>query len=108
MIDAAVKSGANRLSSVEFMSSDDAAARDQALTLAVQDGMHKAQIIAQAAGLTLPAVPDKVTEGSSYSYSSANQMVRYEAVATDEAGGTTLQAGLLSVTATVDVEYEID
>lgn len=109
VIDAAMKAGANQLNSVEFMSSDDSAARDQALTLAVQDGMHKAQVIAKAAGLTLPAVPDKITEESAYSYSGVNRAFSYEgSVTMDSAAATTLQAGLLSITATVGIEYEID
>lgn len=109
VIDAAMKAGANQLSQVEFMSSDDTAARDQALTLAVQDGMHKAQVIAKAAGLNLPAFPDKIVEESSYSYAGVNRAFTYEAAATmDSAASTALQAGLLNVTATVAVEYEID
>lgn len=109
VIDAAMKAGANQLRSVEFMSSDDSAARDQALTLAVQDGMHKAQVIAKAAGLNLPAVPDKITEESAYSYSGVNRTYAYEDSGTmDTAAATTLQAGLLSITATVGIEYDID
>lgn len=109
VIDAAMKAGANQLNGVEFMSSDDSAARDQALTLAVQDGMHKAKVIAGAAGITLPLVPDKITEGSISSYSGVNHAFTYEAAVTmDTAAGTVLQAGMLNVTAMVTVEYEID
>lgn len=109
VIDAAMKAGANQLNGVEFMSSDDTAARDQALMLAVQDGMHKAGVIAKAAGITLPAVPDKITENSTSSYSGTNRTFSYEgAVTMDAAGSTKLQAGLLNITATVTIEYEID
>lgn len=109
VIDAAMKAGANQLSSVEFMSSDDTQARDQALTLAVQNGMHKAQVIAAAAGLTLPAVPDQITEENTSAYSGVNRAYAYEgAVTMDAAGATTLQAGLLSITATVTIEYDVD
>lgn len=109
VIDAAMQAGANQLNGVEFMSSDDTAARDQALTLAVQDGMHKAQVIAKAAGLTLPALPDKIIEESAYNYSGTNRSFAYEgSVTVDAAAGTKLQAGLLSITATVGMEYDID
>lgn len=109
VIDAAMKAGANQLNGVEFMSSDDSAARDQALTLAVQNGMHKAGVIAKAAGIALPAVPDKITEGSTSSYSGVNHMFTYAAeTSMDAAAGTMLQAGLLNITATVTIEYDID
>lgn len=109
VIDAAMNAGANQLSSVEFMSSDDTQARDLALALAVQNGMHKAQVIASAADLTLPAMPTQITEESVSGYSGTNRAYVYEgSVTMDAAGATTLQAGRLSITATVIVEYDIE
>ena len=109
VIDAAMQAGANRLSGVEFMSSNQTEARDQALTIAVQDGMRKAKVIAAAAGVELPAVPSAIIEQSSYAYAQSNSIVMYDAaVATMESGSTTLQAGLLSLNATVQITYEID
>lgn len=49
-IDAAFAAGANTFDSIEFTVEDDSAARKQALELAVQDAMNKAEIIAAAAG----------------------------------------------------------
>ena len=109
VIDAAMQAGANQLSGVDFMSSDQTDARDQALTLAVQDGMRKAGVIAAAAGMQLPKFPSSIVEKESYSYSASNSIVMYDMAANAAmATGTTLQAGTLSLTATVEITYEID
>lgn len=109
VIDAAMMAGANRLSGVEFMSSNQTEARDQALTIAVQDGIRKAKVIAAAAGIELPAIPSEIIEQSSYSYAASNSIVMYDmAAATAECSATTLQAGMLSLNATVQITYEID
>ena len=109
VIDAAMMAGANRLSGVEFMSSNQTDARDQALTIAVQDGIRKAKVIAAAAGIGLPAIPSEIIEQSSYSYAASNSIVMYDmAAATAEGSATTLQAGMLSLNATVQITYEID
>lgn len=109
VIDAAMMAGANRLSGVEFMSSNQTEARDQALTIAVQDGIRKAKVIAAAAGIELPAIPSEIIEQSSYSYAASNSIVMYDmAAATAEGSATTLQAGMLSLNATVQITYEID
>lgn len=109
VIDAAMQAGANQLGGVEFMSADQTGARDQALTLAVQDGMRKAKVIAAAAGIQLPAFPTSIVEQENYGYAASNSVVTYEmGAAMDSAAGTTLQAGLLSLTAQVEITYEID
>ncbi len=109
VIDAAMKAGANELSGLEFMSSDQRDARDQALTLAVQDGMRKANVIAAAAGIKLPALPSSITENSSTAYRNTNSIYTMDAVAEfSTAGGTKLQAGMLNVSANVTLIYEID
>jgi len=109
VIDAAMAAGANRLGGVEFMSSDQTAARDQALTLAVQDGMRKAKVIATAAGVNLPAIPSAITEESAAAYNvTSNALYAYAEETADMAAGTQLQAGLLNVTARVTLVYEID
>ena len=110
VIDAAMQAGANRLSGVEFMSSNQTEARDQALTIAVQDGMRKAKVIAAAAGIELPALPSSISEQTSYSYAHTNTIVTYDSAmgAAMEGSATTLQAGMLSLNATVQIVYEID
>jgi len=107
VIDAAMQAGANQLNGIEFLSSDQTAARDEALTLAVQDGARKAGVIASAAGVQLPKTPDSITEVTDYSYETANTV--YTMAREDSAAGATqLQAGMLNLTATVTITYEID
>ena len=110
VIDAAMQAGANRLSGVEFMSSNQTEARDQALTIAVQDGMRKAKVIAAAAGIQLPALPSSIVEQTSYAYAHSNSIVTFDmaAGAEMESGATTLQAGMLSLNATVQITYDFD
>lgn len=109
VIDGAMQAGANRLSGVEFMSSNQTAARDQALTLAVQDGMRKAKVMAEAAGIELKKHPSQIIEETSYAYAQSNSIVMYDtAEATAEGAATALQAGMLSLNATVRLVYEID
>lgn len=110
VIDAAMQAGANQLNGVEFMSSDQTAARDQALTLAVQDGMRKAKTIAAAAGVNLPALPSSIEEAvSSGNRLMSNSITMYDsALGMEESGATQLQAGMLSLTANVMITYEID
>jgi uncharacterized protein YggE len=109
VIDAAMNAGANQLNGVEFMSSDQRDARDQALTLAVQDGMRKAKVIAAAAGINLPKIPSSIEEASMATYGAASNMIMMMDNAVAESDkSTTLQAGMLSVTAKVTIVYEID
>lgn len=108
VIDTAFAAGANRLDNVSFSVEDDGALSDKALAMAVADGMHRAQVIADAAGITLPPVPDRITESADvYYYSNASRAVP----AADEAGGNTstrLMGAMVRITATVTVTYDLD
>lgn len=107
VIDAAFAAGANTLGNVAFSVDDDGTLSDQALELAVQDGMHRAQVIAGAAGIQLPAVPTRVSEGTQVSYFSANNAPLAREAATDGVA-TKLMAGSVEISATVTVTYVID
>ncbi len=110
VIDAAMKAGANELSGLEFMSSDQRDARDQALTLAVQDGMRKAKVIAAAAGIELPMLPSSITENgiSSYKNTSNSIYMMADGAIAEGSADTQIQAGMLSVSANVTLTYEFD
>ncbi len=106
VIDTSFAAGANRLDNVSFGVEDDGSLADKALELAVADGIHRAQVIANAAGLTLPAAPERITESGEINYYS--NVTR--ASAFDEAGpagGTTIMGAMVKITATVTVTYEI-
>ena len=104
VIDAAFAAGANQLSGVSFALEDSAALEDKALELAVQDGIHRAQVIAKAAGVRLPALPSLISEGGGVSYSASPAVYSMNDMA---AMGTQLMAGTVEITATVSVSYDI-
>ena len=56
VLDAIVGAGANQISGIEFTREDGADAEDQARREAVRDARHKAEVLAEAAGLELGPV----------------------------------------------------
>lgn len=56
VMDAAVKAGANQVSSVEFTVKDPSAYQDKSLQLAAQDAMHRAKVLAASVGSTVGRV----------------------------------------------------
>ncbi|MBO4885817.1 MAG: SIMPL domain-containing protein [Clostridia bacterium] len=105
-VDQAFKAGANTLNDITFSIADSSELADKALALAVADGMHRAQIIAEAAGITLPAVPTRVSEGGDvyYSVNTSRAMVEKFAGSADV---TQLMAGTVEIVANVTVTYVI-
>ena len=99
IIDAAFAAGANTLGNVSFSVADDGT-----LELAVADGMHRAQIIAGAAGIELPAVPSRVSEAAEVFYRSSNTMAKSMA---EDSAGTRIMSGSVEITANVTVTYII-
>lgn len=109
LIDIAFAAGANQIGGVSFGVQDMTSMQDRALELAVADGMRRARIIAAASGLTLPALPEAIEEGgiySSYDGGTANAYAMDTAAGAESA--TKLMGGMVSVTASVNVSYEID
>ena len=106
IIDLAFANGANMLNNISFSIADDGELADKALALAVADGIHRAQVIAAAAGITLPAVPTQVTEGSGVYYGERAERAWAEDSAVN--ASTKLMSGMVEITASVTVTYEID
>ena len=106
VIDIAFTAGANTLGNVMFSIEDDGALADKALELAVADGMHRAQVIASAAGIQLPAVPTRVTEGADVYYRPTNAVFKSEAAS--DGAATRIMSGMVEISATVTVSYDID
>lgn len=101
VIDQAAAAGANQIFGVSFLSSVEAAAYDQALTLAVQEGARKAALLAAAAGKELGRL-EALEEGSPMNQ---RHTVTFDKAA---ASGTSLIAGDLTVSATVTLTYRLD
>ncbi len=107
-IDAAFAAGANTLDSVSFCASDDSAARDQAYQQAVRAAMHKAEVIAEAAGMTLGSIAN-ISEGQNYDYYDAGNYARAQMAVTDSSAGapTDIQASGVLVRASVTITYDL-
>lgn len=108
LIDNAFQAGANRLNSFEYSVQDGQEAKDEALTLAVEDAMRKADVIAKAAGQKLgsiKAIQDNTSVSTYYT-----DGVRYSkaAMETSSDAGTQLMGGMLDMTATVTIEYHLN
>ena len=108
LIDAAFVAGANTLDNVQFTVQDDTQAREQALTMAVEDARRKADVLASAAGLQVASI-ESISEGGVSVYDSMRNYAADTVMAAEESGGagTLVQAALVSVDATVCMEFEL-
>ena len=107
-IDAAFAVGANTLESVNFCASDDSAARDQAYQQAVAEAAHKAEIVAEAAGMQLGSIAD-ISVGQGYDYYEAGNYARATKADMETAAGvpTDIQASGVLVSASVTITYHL-
>lgn len=101
-LDEATKAGANNIYNVEFCSTQSAEAQDEALTLAVQDAMRKAKLLAGAAGLTAGGIVS-IEESSAVHYTVATT---FKAEARDAASNVILPDDL-TVSASVTIVFEL-
>jgi uncharacterized protein YggE len=101
VIDAAFQAGANQFQGLRFAVKDDGKLRDELLRRAVQDGRHKASVIADALGLTL-GQPQQVSEGGRYGPVQADNYRTFKAAAS-----TPIEAGTLTVGIDVNLVFGI-
>ena len=107
LIDAAFAAGANTLDNVQFTVQDDSEAREQALTKAVEDARRKADVLAAAAGLQIASIAS-IAESGVYTYDSMRNYAMMDEATTESGGaGTLVQAALVSVDASVSMEFEL-
>lgn len=107
VIDTAFSAGANVLDNVEFFATDISAASDKAYTDAVADALHKAQVIADAAGMSSTAIID-ITEGTTDTWiDNATKMRAGNFTADEAAAGTDIQQSNAIVTANVIITFAI-
>lgn len=98
LLDATIAAGANQSYGINFLSSQNAAAYDQALTAATQDAVRKARLLAAAAGRTPSDVLQVSETNDGYSVYPAGKAVAY-----DSSASTPIETGSLTVTANVRV-----
>ena len=107
LIDTAFAAGANTLDNVQFTVQDDSEAREQALTKAVEDARRKAEVLAAAAGLQIASI-ESIAESGVYTYDSMRNYAMMDEATTESGGaGTLVQAALVSVDASVSMEFEL-
>ncbi|MDI3280547.1 MAG: SIMPL domain-containing protein [Bacillota bacterium] len=107
VLDAAVKAGATNVEGVDFYLSEAAARRDEALSKAVEDARHKAEVLSRAAGVHLRGV--RAISDASFD---VIQPLRYLAAA-QEAGGaggveTPLFPGTVRIKARVQMTFALE
>lgn len=107
VIDNAFAAGANRLENVEFYATDISAASDQAYAEAVANAMHKAQVIAEAAGMQSTSIIE-ITEGSSDTWIDNATKVRATGFTmAEDSAGTDIQQANAMVSANVTITFSI-
>lgn len=102
VLDAVVADGANTLNGISFGFQDEKPLLDRARTDAVQDARARAQLLANAAGVTLGRVLS-ITEGGAYAPPAP--MYRMEAAA--DAASVPVSGGEVALVASVTMVYEI-
>lgn len=107
-IDAAFAAGANTFDSISFSATDTAAAKKQALEIAVANAMEKAGVIAATSGRELGELKS-ISEGTEnyYVYENNAGDARVYADKVEAAAGTSVHAAQISVSAEVQLSYEL-
>jgi uncharacterized protein YggE len=101
VIDAAIRAGANRVADLRFELKDPQAARTEALRLAVARARSEAEATARAAGQRLGAPLTITTHGQ------PQPMDRMAMARAAEAVPTPIEAGTLTVAASVTITYRL-
>ncbi len=104
VLDAAVSAGTNSVESVTFDLRDPTSVQEEALEDAVVDAMGKAEVISEAAGVTLGRILS-ISEGGASTVPMAESRIYFAA---DVATTTPIVPGDVEVTATVIITYEIE
>ena len=109
IIDAAIAGGANRIANLSFELKDTESARLEALRIAVEKARAEAEVVATAAGQRLGA-PQSI---SSSSHWMPQPMYRRDAMMVEMAAApapppTPVEAGNLTITATVSINYLLE
>ena len=110
IIDLALKSGANQLSSLTYGVTDTEIAKKQARSLAISQAQESANLLAGASGAKLGKVLS-ISEHSDFSYPRARLMkasaVANADMALEEAAPTPISGGSSTITIMVDAVYQL-
>jgi uncharacterized protein YggE len=103
LIDAAIAAGANQVNSLDYGLRDNGKARGEAIAEAAKDAQAQAEALAAALGVKLGQVLKATTEGEPRPV----PMMRMQAFAAARGGATPIEAGQVTVPATVSLTYAI-
>ena len=106
IIDAAFGAGANTLNGISFSAKDTKTAEAEALKLAVANATEKAEVLAEAAGMTIAGI-QTINESGTFSFDRGvmnNFSLKVEAAA-DAAFGTVVQAAKLTVSSNITITF---
>ena len=103
VIDTALKSGANQISSLDFRIRNTDKLRREALTAAIRDARGKADIIAQGLGKRITGIKSVSESTGSVGHRSHNMALMAKAESMDM--GTPIEAGMLSLDASVHIDF---
>ncbi|MBR0496292.1 MAG: SIMPL domain-containing protein [Treponema sp.] len=110
IIDLALKSGANQLSSLTYGVTDTEIAKKQARSLAIAQAQESANLLAGASGAKLGKVLS-ISEHADYAYPRARLMktsaVAANDMAIEEAAPTPISGGSSTITISVDAVYQL-
>lgn len=106
VIDAGIEAGANRVDGVGFGLKDDAAARRQALEMAVAEARAKASTLASAAGVSLGPILE-IQESGVAVYKPQMAMRGMVSMEARMAADTPVSPGEITVSANVMIRYRI-
>jgi uncharacterized protein YggE len=109
VLNAVFEAGSNQSYGLEFRSTKEGEAYREALKDAIKAAKEKAQLMADAAGVTLSKLVSLSETQNSYAPMVAYANSRIEAVADQAKGlGDSVMAGTLDVSAQVTLRYELD
>lgn len=104
LIDAAIAAGANRVGSLDYDLRDSTKARGEAITRAAKDAQAQAQALAAALGVKL----GDVVKATTVSEARPIPVMRMQASAMAVGRETPIEAGQVTVPASVSLTYEIE
>jgi uncharacterized protein len=104
LIDAAIKAGANRVGSLDYDLRDNSQARGEAITRATKDAETQAQALASALGVKL----GPIVKATAVSEARPVPMMRMQASPMMANSATPVEAGQVTVPASVSLSYQIE
>lgn len=107
VIDAGLGAGANTLSSISFASSRQAECYDQALAAAMTNALHKAEILAQAAGGSIAGIASVSEEYSSGMYVARGESFDTANVQLTSENSTEISAGEIEISANITAVFNL-